>query len=228
MNIDTGFLKGVTLFADLTGEEIQAVAELFREKKYKRNDILFFEEDTGKYMYIIKEGRVKVSRLLPSGKEMILAFHEEGEFFGEMSLIDGGTTPASVTAVVATTVYVITAQEFQRLTEHPKINQALLKMLCSRCRDAWAQIEVLTFHNADARIRTALYHLSQKKGIQTDQGTMISIHLTHKELADITGISRETATRVLSHLQSENLLRVETRHFLIEDPERLVNELLFE
>ncbi|HLU99647.1 MAG TPA: Crp/Fnr family transcriptional regulator [Acidobacteriota bacterium] len=228
MDIDIKFLRRVALFANLSDTELQEISKHFKERRYKRNDIIFFEEDTGHYMYIVKEGRVKVSRLLPSGKEMILAFHETGEYFGEMALIDGGTSPASVTAVVPTTIYVLSAQEFSNLLEDPNFSRAILKTLCGRCRDAWAQIEVLTFHNADARIRTALYQLSLKRGVDTDSGRMITMHLTHKELADITGVSRETATRILSHLQNEDLLTVETRHFIIRDPDRLVDDLLFD
>lgn len=228
MKVEIGFLRRVVLFADLSEQQLATVSEKFREQGYKKGDIVFFEEDTGKYMYIIKEGRVKVSRLLPSGKEMILAFHEPGEYFGEMSLIDGGTTPATVTAVTPATILYMTRQEFMEMVENYKeLNRALLKMLCTRCREAWGQIEVLTFNNADARIRTALYNLCQKKGVKTDKGTMIGMHLTHKELADMTGISRETATRVLSHLQSENIVSVDARHFLISDPERLMDTLLF-
>ncbi len=227
MKVDIAFLRNVALFSDLSEEEVVSVSEMFREHKYKRNEIIFFEEDTGKYMYIVKEGRVKVSRLLPSGKEMILTFHEGGEYFGEMSFLDGGTTPATVTAVVPTTILSMGGREFSILLGHTKINMALIKVLCARCREAWAQIEVLTFHNADARIRTALYQLCQRRGVETENGIMISIHLTHKELADITGISRETATRVLNTLQSENILRVETRHFVISDPDKLVDSLLF-
>jgi CRP-like cAMP-binding protein len=227
MKVDIAFLRNVALFSNLTEEELVAVCEMFREHKYKRNEIVFFEEDTGKYMYVVKEGRVKVSRLLPSGKEMILTFHEAGEYFGEMSFLDGGTTPATVTAVVPTTILSLGGREFSILLGNPKINMTLLRVLCARCRDAWAQIEVLTFHNADARIRTALYHLCQKRGVPTEGGVMIGLHLTHKELADITGISRETATRVLNSLQSENILHVETRHFVISDPEKLVDSLLF-
>ncbi|MBI4446151.1 MAG: Crp/Fnr family transcriptional regulator [Acidobacteria bacterium] len=226
MRVEKDFLKRVTIFSELSESELDLVSQKFREQHYKRGEIVFFEEDTGKYMYIVKEGRVKVSRLLPSGKEMILAFHEPGEYFGEMSLLDGGTTPATVTALMPATILFMTRQEFLDLLDNRKINRALMKMLCTRCRDAWTQIEVLTFNNADARIRTALYNLCQKKGVKTDKGTMISIHLTHKELADMTGISRETATRVLSHLQNENIVRVETRHFLIGDPEQLMNSLL--
>lgn len=226
MKVDVSFLRNVALFSELDDPELASVSEMFRQQKYKRNEIVFFEEDTGKYMYIVKEGRVKVSRLLPSGKEMILAFHEAGEYFGEMSLIDGGTTPATVTAVGPATILFMSRQEFSALLNNPKINRSLLKMLCSRCRDAWTQIEVLTFNNADARIRTALYHLCQKKGVRTEKGTMISIQLTHKELADMTGISRETATRVLSHLQNGGIVTVQKRHFFIANPETLMDTLL--
>jgi CRP-like cAMP-binding protein len=226
MKVDIQFLRHVGLFASLADEELATVSAMFKERRYRRNDTVFFEEDTGKYMYIVKQGRVKVSRLLPNGKEMILAFHEAGEYFGEMSLLDGGTAPATVSAVEATTILSLGAREFAALLEKPKINRALLKVLCARCRDAWMQIEVLTFHNADARIRTALYHLCRRRGVNTPEGVMISMHLTHKELADIAGISRETATRVLSALQSENILHVRTRHFVIPEPELLVESLL--
>jgi len=228
MSVSTDFLKSIPLFSDLDEEELKDFSRLFKEKKYDKNEIIFFEEDTGRYMYFVKEGRVKVSRLLPNGKEMILAFHSTGEYFGEMALIDGGTTPASVTAVIPTVISVLSAREFDILLNHPKINRVLLRTLSRRCRDAWAQIEVLTFHNADARIRTAFYYLAKQQGVDTEKGTLIPMRLTHKELADIVGISRETATRVLSHLQSEGLIRVQTKHFLIEDPEKLVDDLLFE
>lgn len=227
MKVDIEFLRKVGIFVELSDDELEGVTHLFQERRYKRNEIIFFEEDTGQYMYIVKEGRVKVSRLLPSGKEMILAFHEIGEYFGEMALIDGGTTPATVTAVTNTSILILGASRFHHLLEeHPKVNRTLLRTLCARCRDAWSQIEVLTFHNADSRIRTALYQLCQKRGEVTEKGTRITLKLTHKELADITGISRETATRVLSQLQAENFISVEARHFLISDPDELMSNVL--
>jgi CRP/FNR family cyclic AMP-dependent transcriptional regulator len=222
------FLRKIPMFSELSDEDLEGIAALFRERRYRKNDIIFMEEDTGQYMYLVKEGRVKVTRLLPNGKEMILAFHEAGEYFGEMALIDGGTTPASVTAVLPTTIFVMGAKEFNKLLEHPKTNRVILRTLCNRCRDAWAQIEVLTFHNADARVRMAFHQLVKKRGVETDNGYMIPMKLTHKELSDIVGISRETATRVLSHLQEQDLIRVETRRFVVLEPERLIEDLLFD
>ena len=108
MSVEPSFLKTVTLFQGLTDEELATVASRFREREYVKHEIVFHEEDTGNYMYIVQEGRVKVSRLLPNGKEMILAFHETGEYFGEMSLIDGGTSPATVTSVIPSRVLTVT------------------------------------------------------------------------------------------------------------------------
>ncbi|HEV8131914.1 MAG TPA: Crp/Fnr family transcriptional regulator [Acidobacteriota bacterium] len=227
MPVNTDFLHSVSLFENLDSNELQEVLKVFKDQEFKKGDIILMEEDTGKYMYIVLDGRVKVSRLLPSGKEMILAFHEKGDYFGEMSLIDGGTTPATVTAMSPTFIAFVGRKEFtQVLLENPKINFALLTMLCQRCRDAWTQIEVLTFNNADARIRTALFHLCQRKGEKTSEGVRISLHLTHKEIADMTGISRETATRVLNNLQNQNVLTVETKHYIVHDPDVLMTPFM--
>jgi CRP-like cAMP-binding protein len=218
-------IKRAAIFSDLSNEEIEQVATFFKQRSYRRNAIIFVEEEAGKYMYLIKEGRIKISKVLPNGKETILAFHQEGDFFGEMSLIDGGTSPATVTAVSATTLWVISAHDFASLLGNCRVANALLKLLCRRCRDAWAQIEVLAFHNAGARVRTALYRLCKTRGVETARGVVIPMKLTHRELADISGIARETASRILGHLQDEDLVHVETRQFIVKNPERLVGDL---
>jgi CRP-like cAMP-binding protein len=221
------FLKKMAIFQDLEAAELQSVAAMFKERQYNRSEIIFVEEDTGQYMYVVKEGRVKVSRTLPNGRETILTFHKEGEYFGEMSLIDGETAPATVTAVVATTILVISRTDFSVLLANPTIQSMFLKVLCKRCRDAWAQISVLAFHQADARIRASLDHLSRNRGTPTDHGIRIDLHLTHRELAEMAGISRETATRILGQLQSEGVLTIEDGYFLISDTKKLLEPLLF-
>ena len=228
MNDDQSALRKVAIFAELDDHEMEAVAQMFKERRYKKNEIVFVEEDTGKYMYVIREGRVKVSRILPNGRETILTFHESGDYFGEMALIDGGTAPATVTAVVATTILFIDERDFSSLLDNTRVNGAVLKMLCTRCREAWAQISVLAFHHADARIRAVLYHLCQKHGVRTAQGVKIDLQITHRELAEMAGISRETATRVLGQLQNEGVLVSQKGRFLISDAERLVEPLLLD
>ena len=133
-----------------------------------------------------------------------------------------------MTAVVATTILFIDERDFSSLLDNTRVNGAVLKMLCTRCREAWAQISVLAFHHADARIRAVLYHLCQKHGVRTAQGVKIDLQITHRELAEMAGISRETATRVLGQLQNEGVLVSQKGRFLISDAERLVEPLLLD
>lgn len=217
MAVELAFLRKVPLFEELDDTELSEIAAHFRERSYPKNSVIFLEDETGDYMYVVREGRVKVVRQLPSGKETILAFHDAGEFFGEMSLLDGGTTPASVIAVTPTTILSLCRRDFQNLLTNPVVNQALMRMLCQRCREAWAQVELLTLNHAEARIRVLLEQLCRSKGESGSEGVTIGSRLTHRELADMAGITRESASRAVSRLQKRGLLHVQDGHLVVPD-----------
>lgn len=225
MAIELAFLRKVPLFAELEDEELAELGSHFHERSYPKNSVIFLEDETGDYMYVVRTGRVKVVRQLPSGKETILAFHEAGEFFGEMSLLDGGTTPASVIAVAPTTILSLSRRDFRNQLTNPKVNEALLRMLCQRCREAWAQVELLTLHHAEARIRSLVYQLCASKGEPDgdDGAVRIGHRLTHRELADMAGITRESASRAVSRLQKLELLRVEDGLLHVPTPAALLD-----
>ena len=223
MAVELAFLKKVPLFSELEEEELMEIGSHFHERSYAKNSVIFLEDETGDYMYVVHEGRVKVVRQLPSGKETILAFHDGGEFFGEMSLLDGGTTPASVIAVAPTTILSLSRRDFRNLLTNPKVNEALLRMLCQRCREAWSQVELLTLHHAEARIRSLVHQLCQSKGTEGPEGVTLKTRLTHRELADMAGITRESASRAVSRLQKLGLLRVEDGLLHVPDPAVLLD-----
>jgi len=222
MGVELAFLRKVPLFGELGDEELGEIAAHFHERSYPKNSVIFLEDETGDYMYVVRKGRVKVVRQLPSGKETILAFHDAGEFFGEMSLLDGGTTPASVIAVSATTILSLSRRDFRNLLTIPAVNEALLRMLCQRCREAWSQVELLTLHHAEARIRLLLHQLTVSKGKSGPEGVRLEARLTHRELADMAGITRESASRAVSRLQKLGLLRVEEGLLQVPDPAALL------
>jgi len=226
MGVDVTFLAKVPLFQDLPADELGEIAAHFRERSYPRNAVVFLEDQTGDYMYLVKSGRVKAVRQLPSGKETILAFHDAGEFFGEMSLLDGGTTPATVIAVQPSTILSLSRRDFRNLLANPVVNDALLRMLCQRCRDAWAQVELLALQHAEARIRAVLFRLAAQRGEPADGGGVrVRPRLAHRELADMAGITRESASRVVSRLQKEGQLRVDAQSLWLRDPDALLADL---
>ncbi len=113
MKVDFEFLRKVEIFADFYNRELTDVSQLFKKLSYKCNEIIFSETDTGNYMCNVKQGRVKVSRVLPSRKETTWSFMEEGKFFGELFLIDVGTIPVALIAVTATTIFFYRSSKFR-------------------------------------------------------------------------------------------------------------------
>jgi CRP-like cAMP-binding protein len=223
MAVELAFLRKVPLFSELEDDELAEIGACFHERSYPKNSVIFLEDETGDYMYVVRQGRVKVVRQLPTGKETILAFHDAGEFFGEMSLLDGGTTPASVIAVAPTTILSLSRRDFRTHLSNPKVNEALLHMLCQRCREAWAQVELLTLHHAEARIRSLVHQLCANKGEGTEEGVRIESKLTHRELADMAGITRESASRAVSRLQKLGVLRMESGSLMVLQPDQLLD-----
>jgi CRP/FNR family transcriptional regulator len=228
MSAELQFLRKIALFRDLADHELAKIGELLIERRYARGEMIFAEDQTGNSMYVVKEGRVKVSRWLPSGREVILAFHPEGDYFGEMALLDGQTIPATVTAVEASTILSLDRAQFLGLLRERSFAMALLRTLCGRCRDAWHQIEVLTHHNAEARIRMALHQLCRRKGKPTTEGVRLDDRLTHRELASMAGVTRETATRVLGHLIEQGLLHVDRQRIVVGRPDALLETRVFD
>jgi CRP/FNR family transcriptional regulator, cyclic AMP receptor protein len=225
MAVDLEFLRRVALFVGLTDDELRALARGLVERRYDPGEIVLTEEETGRCVYVVREGRVKVSRWLPSGRELILAYHDPPEHFGEMALLDGRTTPATVTAVSASAVVLLGRAQFDSLLRTPNFARALLQVLCGRCRDAWSQLEILNQREPETRLRMALHRLCASHGRSGPEGTWIDLRLTHRELANIVGVTRETATRALSRLEAEKLVIARDRSFLVPDPDRLLEDL---
>jgi CRP/FNR family transcriptional regulator len=210
-----GILKDVALFSSLADKELQQIRTHIILRDFKKNQTILHEEETSEFMYIIISGKVKISRVGRDGKEAILSMHGSGEFFGELSLIDGRTSPASVLAVENSNVAIISRDHFYSLLyTQRKVLENLLKILCSRLRDAWQKIEMLNFNDASQRLKMLLNILSETYGEKTPKGTVLRVRLIHQDLADMTGLTRETVTRVLDRWKKSGEIEVLSSKFI--------------
>jgi CRP/FNR family cyclic AMP-dependent transcriptional regulator len=222
MKID--LIRRVPLFATLTEEEFKGLEPIFQVKNYRKNQIIFLEEETGNYMYIVLAGKVKVTKTTTGGKETILAIHQAGDFFGEMALLDGRTSPATVSAMEDCRIAAIHHNDFQRmLMSNEKVVRQIVQVLCSRLRQVWAQVQDLSYSTADTRIRAGILQLSRKHGVQDSRGIIIDLKITHQELAELVGTSRETVTRTLARLQKKGILLLDSRRIVLLKPKELMS-----
>jgi len=204
-----GILKDVALFASLADKELHQIRAHIILREFKKNQTILHEEETSEFMYIIINGKVKVTRVGKDGKEAILSMHGSGEFFGEVALIDGRTAPAAVLAVENSNVAIISKEHFYSLLyTQRKVLENLLKILCSRLREAWQKIEMLTFNDAAQRLKMLLNILAETYGEKTPEGTVLHVRLIHQDIADMTGLARETVTRVLDKWKKNGEIEV--------------------
>jgi len=218
VNKELNLLEEIRLFRGLTRSELDEVRERIAIKRFKKNETILREEDTNKYMYVILKGRVRAVQATEEGKEIVLGMHSTGEMFGEISLIDKNTVPASVIAATDSLVATISREVFvEWLHSRPKILDNLLDMLCRRFREGMERIRMLNMNNASQRIQMLFMRLIRDYGERQNEGYLLKIKLTHNEIANMTGLTRETVTRIIKRWKSEGMLLMKGGAFVVRD-----------
>jgi CRP/FNR family transcriptional regulator len=206
---DGNIIKNVPFFSSLSPEEIEQVEHLIIKKRYSKDQIVLFEEDTTRYMYLVYSGKVRVVKLSEEGREQIITIHKKNDFFGEMALLDGKTAPATIIAHEEAVIGLLSKTDFERhLLSNDEIRTKIIELLCSRLRDSWAMIKILSFDNAEHRILAVLDRLQQLYGVVDDRGVIINMKLTHQQIASYASVARETVTRILNRLEKEMVIQV--------------------
>ncbi|MBA4374488.1 MAG: Crp/Fnr family transcriptional regulator [Thermodesulfovibrio sp.] len=219
-------LRNIRLFSALTDQELRQIRDKVAIKRFRKNEVILYEENTNQVMYIILSGKVKVLQTSEDGKEMILAMHHAGDFFGEVSLIDSLTMPASVVATDDSTVAIISKKDFYTiLHSQGKVVDDLLLIMCSRLRESWQKMQILSLNNAAQKVRMLFLMLSQEHGRKTGEGLMLDIKLTHQDIANMVGITRETVTRILDRWLVNEEIRVIKKKFMLLSSDFLKSDL---
>jgi len=212
--------KDIALFSSLADKELEEIRKHIVLKDFKKNQIILHEEETRAFMYVIIRGKVKISRMGIDGKETILSMHKSGEFFGELSLIDGRTAPANVIAVELSSVAIISKEHFYSLLYvQRKVLHNLLRILCARLREAWQKIEMMNFNDASQRLKMLLNMLAESYGEKTPEGTVLRVRLIHQDMADMAGLTRETVTRVLDKWKKSGEIEILNGKYIRLNPD---------
>lgn len=202
-------LNSIPFFSALSEAELRELESHIRRKHISRNEVVLFEEDTANYMYIVYSGKVRVVKINVDGREQILAIHKKRDFFGEMSLLDGKTSPATVIAMEDSEIGLLEKDDFDRFIENNgNMRRHIIDMLCAQLREAWMMIRIMSFDNAEKRITAVLDRLQDLYGVADNRGRIINVKLTHQQIASYASVTRETVTRVLNQMKSEGIIEV--------------------
>jgi CRP/FNR family transcriptional regulator len=184
--------------------------------------VVFREGESGDRLFIVIDGKVKISRAAADGRENVLAVLGATEMFGELSLFDPGPRTATVTAVTETTLASLDHDDLRPLlSERPGVAVHLLQALAQRLRRTNEAMADLVFTDVPGRVAKALLDLADKFGVAESAGIRVRHDLTQEELAQLVGASRETVNKALSEFAHRGWLQIEGRSVVLLDADRL-------
>ncbi|MDP7272374.1 MAG: Crp/Fnr family transcriptional regulator [Candidatus Marinimicrobia bacterium] len=212
------YLRSVSIFSDLSDVELASISKKMTPYSYSKGEFIVMEEMEGQQCYFITHGSVKITRSSKEGREVILAILTAGEFFGEMSLLDGETRSANVLTLEETKVLALNRNDFMAtLEEYPRVSIQLLKELTIRLRKSDLQIASLTLSDAEKRIGLCILRLAGEQGTIRQGHVKIKKFPFQHDIANMAGTSRETVSRTLVLFEQNGLIQREGRQLTIVD-----------
>jgi CRP-like cAMP-binding protein len=198
-------LSQIALFAGLTGDELQVLAQRAVERRFAAEEVLFWEGEPCAGIFLIVQGSVKIFRISPGGREMMLALETAPSTVAELPLFDGGPYPASVRAAEPVVTLFINKSDFQQVCrQYPDVALKVLAVVGRRLRHLVGLVESMTFGSVTQRVARLLLDASRQAGADK-----FDLPLTHQEMASRLGTVREVVSRNLGRFRAEGLIRIQ-------------------
>ncbi|MBC7360509.1 MAG: Crp/Fnr family transcriptional regulator [Desulfacinum sp.] len=208
------------LFRNLEPEDIQALVSAAERRIYQAREVIFHQGDPAQRMFLIKAGRVKLSKVHEDGHEITLDLRKSGDFLGEQMLSEESDYPVSAVCMERTLICGFTRKRFEALVrERPNIGLQVIRNLSERIHLLTDRAGSLSFSNLEDRLYRILVAVAKEHGKRTAGGYAIHFPLTHEELSFLVGAHRVSITRAMGKLRESGRISIEGRTLLIcEEP----------
>lgn len=211
-------LSQVDLFKGLAVEQLDAVARIASDKEYTKGQMIFSEGDEGEGFYLVINGRVKVYKLSPDGKEQIMHIFGPGQPFAEVPVFEGSRYPANAEAMEHSRLFFFPKKAFIGLIqENPSLAMNMLASLSQRLKQFSHLIESLSLKEVPGRLASYLLYLSDKNGSMEE----FALDIAKSQLASLLGTIPETLSRIFTKMGNQNLIRISGPQIIILDREGL-------
>lgn len=222
MSTSAELLERVPFLAALQPKDREALATFVTRRHFRKGDTIFQKEDPGQALFIVESGSVRIYLPSPQGADLTLAVLGPGDFFGDLSLLDGSPRSASAAASSETSALTLERADFIALVRsRPEAAVAVLAVVARRLRETDEMAADLAFLDVAGRLAKKLLELAASHGVQRPSGVLLNLALTQEELANMIGVTRESVNRNLGEFRRAGLLASEGRRFVIRDPDGL-------
>ncbi len=204
------------IFQNLEAEEIQALSREALRKKSNPGQALFLQGDTTDEMFLIKGGRVKLSKVLEDGTELTLDIRKAGDFVGENMFSEEGQYPVSAYCLEDTLTCGFSRSQFEELVlQYPKVGLQIIKNLSERITWLTSRVGSLAVTNIEDRLYRVLSSVAKEHGTLSPRGILIQFPLTHEDMSFLTGAHRVSITRAIKALKKAGKIIHEDKRLIL-------------
>ena len=217
-----GLLRKCEVLAEVPADVVQRLLPGSRLGAYRPRQVVYLPGDRAQGVFFLAQGRVKISKVTRDGKELTLAYRVSGDFFGEPCLLEGGPREEMAEAMDTTTAVEIDREVLDGvLRSSGPTSYRFVRALVARRKELEARVEQLIFKDVGSKLAELLLELGQQHGIQDDRGVVVGLKITHQEMANLIGSTRETVSLTLSQFKRKGLIQTEGRKVILADREGL-------
>lgn len=207
------------LVAELPPEEQELVAGRARTRTLEPREVLFHQGDPAASFYFLAQGRIKLTQVSAEGQEIVVRFLASGEIFAAIALLPGRTYPVSAQAVVASRVLLWTGPALPELTAKvPRLVLGATQTLADHMEEVTGRLREMSTTRVAQRVGRTLLRLAEQTGRPVDEGTLLDLPLSRQDLAEMTGTTLYTVSRLLSAWEAEGLVVTGRERVVLRDP----------
>lgn len=212
------YLRQYELFKDLNEEEIDQLGRGSQPTMVPKREYIFTPDEASNQIYMLKAGRVRISRLSETGKHFTLVILEPGDIFGESALFDDEPRRNFAEVLDDAQICAIDKREFEKVAmSNPSVSLKIAQIVEHRLNEAQEQIENLVFYDVQTRLSRLLLKLADIHGERVENGVQIGIKLTHEDIASLIGSTRETTSKILNEFRANGWIDVKKRQIILLD-----------
>ena len=215
-------LKKVSIFNSLSSEDMKELSRYLLPCTYAKKEFIFSEGDPSEWLYIVKKGKVKITKLSNEGKELILEIVPSHEIFGGIAVVRGFPYPANAVAMEETEALKMSRKNLLSIMDRfPNLMYCMAMNIGDRIKGTHETLKSIALEKVESRIASLLIKLSDKAGEKVPEGTAINMKLTKQDIAEMVGTTVETSIRTMSKLTKAGLVMAKSGKILIRDLEKL-------
>lgn len=216
------YLRNLEALRHLGEQELRMIDRHSRMRKVKKGEVLYLQGSAESNIYILKKGTVKITKVNPEGKEIIIDIIKGGSIFGEMAVVEPHMMEESAEVVEDGLLCTMRREDFHKVAQSmPELSVAITKLIAFRRRRIENKLLSLVYSSVEQRLARTLLNLVEDFGVPRNGGSMLRIKLTHRDFADLIASTRETVTAVLNRLRNDGLIDFEGKRVEIKSVEKL-------